>query len=157
LFPTPYLRVLQTKGFFLLSKTAAVSALLLTAARLRRAKSSRCCRSKTRWPRFRHQALEKIEDGAGRFPQVAGITFTVDLNKEPFARVSDVTVARAPVDDAATYLLATSNYVRNGGDGYAVFEDVANAYDFGPRLSGSSQTTLSKMGLTQPTPIVALL
>lgn len=78
--------------------------------------------------------VSEMEDGAGRFPQVAGITYTLDLNKEPFARVSDVTVAGAPVNEAATYLLATNNYVRNGGDGYAMFEDAAKAYDFGPGL-----------------------
>lgn len=78
--------------------------------------------------------VSEMEDGAGRFPQVAGITFTVDLNNAPFARVSDVTIAGAPVDEAATYLLATNNYMRNGGDGYAMFEDATNAYDFGPGL-----------------------
>ena len=76
----------------------------------------------------------QVEEGAGRFPQVAGITFTVDLSAEPGSRVSDVTVGGAPLDEGTSYLLATNNYVRNGGDGYSMFEDAENAYDFGPGL-----------------------
>jgi len=76
----------------------------------------------------------QVADGAGRFPQVAGMTFVVDLAQEPGSRVSDVTIAGAPLDEAATYMLATNNYLRNGGDGYSMFENAANAYDFGPGL-----------------------
>ncbi len=76
----------------------------------------------------------EVEDGAGRFPQVSGITYTATLSAEPGSRISDVTIGGAPLDEAATYLLATNNYVRNGGDGYSMFENAANAYDFGPGL-----------------------
>ncbi|MEJ6403581.1 bifunctional metallophosphatase/5'-nucleotidase [Yoonia sp. 2307UL14-13] len=77
----------------------------------------------------------QIEDGAGRFPQVAGMSFTVDAAAEPGSRVSDVMVGGEPIDVAATYGVVSNNYVRNGGDGYAMFEDAANAYDFGPDLA----------------------
>lgn len=79
--------------------------------------------------------VSKVEEGAGRFPQVAGITFTADLTKEAGARISDVTVGGAPVDPAKEYELVTNNYVRNGGDGYAMFETATNAYDYGPDLA----------------------
>lgn len=78
--------------------------------------------------------VSEVEDGSGRFPQVAGLSFSVDLSKEPFSRVSDVVIAGAPLDDDATYLLASNNYLRNGGDGYEVFETATNVYDFGPGL-----------------------
>ena len=36
---------------------------------------------------------------------------------------------------AEVYTVVTNNFVRNGGDGYAVLRDEAtNAYDFGPGL-----------------------
>ncbi|WP_373354413.1 bifunctional UDP-sugar hydrolase/5'-nucleotidase [Pseudoroseicyclus sp. CXY001] len=79
--------------------------------------------------------VSQIADGAGRFPQVAGLTFTVDPSAEPGARVSEVMVAGEAVDTEAMYGLVSNNYVRNGGDGYAMFVEAENAYDFGPDLA----------------------
>ena len=44
-------------------------------------------------------------------------------------------VGGAAIDLAATYGVVSNNYVRNGGDGYKMFVDAANAYDFGPDLA----------------------
>ncbi|KMK68886.1 bifunctional UDP-sugar hydrolase/5'-nucleotidase [Puniceibacterium sp. IMCC21224] len=77
----------------------------------------------------------QIEEGAGRFVQVAGITLTIDPAAEPGSRVSDVMVAGAPIDLGATYGLVSNNYVRNGGDGFKMFVDATDAYDFGPDLA----------------------
>ncbi len=79
--------------------------------------------------------VSQIEEGAGRFPQVAGITFTVDPAAEVGARVSDVMVEGGSIDLAATYGVVSNNFVRNGGDGYVMFRDASNAYDFGPDLA----------------------
>ncbi len=79
--------------------------------------------------------VSQIEEGAGRFPQVAGMTFTVDPSAEPGGRISDVTVGGEPLDRQATYGLVSNNFVRNGGDGYSMFVDAANAYDYGPDLA----------------------
>ncbi len=79
--------------------------------------------------------VSQIEEVAGRFPQVAGMTFTVTATAEPGSRISDVMVAGAPIDPAATYGLVSNNYVRNGGDGYKMFRDADKAYDFGPDLA----------------------
>ncbi len=82
----------------------------------------------------------QIEEGAGRFAQVAGLRYTIDPKAEAGQRVSEVMVVQAddslaPIDEAATYLLASNDYMRGGGDGYDVFADEAvNAYDFGPNL-----------------------
>ena len=78
--------------------------------------------------------VSQVADGAGRFPQVAGMTFTADLTKDPGARISDVMVGGAPIELDKLYGVVSNNYVRNGGDGYEMFEDAANAYDFGPGL-----------------------
>lgn len=79
--------------------------------------------------------VSQIEEGAGRFPQVSGITFTVDAAAPAGSRVSDVMVGGAPIDLAATYGMVSNNFVRNGGDGYSMFIGAANAYDFGPDLA----------------------
>ena len=88
----------------------------------------------------------QVEDGAGRFPQVAGMTFTVDLSKPAGERVSDVMVGGEPIDPAATYGVVSNNYVRNGGDGYGMFESAMNAYDFGPDLADVTAEYLAAQG-----------
>ena len=79
--------------------------------------------------------VSQIEEGAGRFPQVAGLSFAYDPSAEVGARVSDVAVGGEPLDPEAVYGVVSNNYVRTGGDGYAMFEDAAEAYDFGPDLA----------------------
>ena len=79
--------------------------------------------------------VSQIDEGGGRFPQVAGMTFSVDPSAETGARVSDVMIGDAPLDPEARYGVVSNNYVRNGGDGYAMFEDAENAYDYGPDLA----------------------
>lgn len=77
----------------------------------------------------------QMEEEAGRFPQVAGMSFTVDPSAEAGSRISEVMVAGEPIDPEATYGAVSNNYVRNGGDGYEMFVEAENAYDFGPDLA----------------------
>lgn len=79
--------------------------------------------------------VSEVADGAGRFPQVAGMTYTADITQEPGSRISNVMIGGEALDPEATYGAVSNNYVRNGGDGYSVFEDAANAYDYGPDLA----------------------
>lgn len=79
--------------------------------------------------------VSEMEEGAGRFPQVAGMTFTVDPSAEAGSRISDVMVGGAPIEMEKVYGVVSNNYVRNGGDGYGMFEDAMNAYDYGPDLA----------------------
>ncbi|MEM9148684.1 MAG: 5'-nucleotidase C-terminal domain-containing protein [Pseudomonadota bacterium] len=65
--------------------------------------------------------LSGIEDGAGRFPHVSGLRFGFDAGQPAGQRVTAVTVAGAPLDDAAAYRLATNDFMGRGGDGYAMF------------------------------------
>ena len=98
--------------------------------------------------------VSQVEDGGGRFPQIAGMQFTWDPEAEPGSRIVDVYVASGmdwePIDPEATYLAVTNNYVRNGGDGYSVFEGAANAYDFGPDLADVTAEYLAAMGPYEP-------
>jgi len=80
--------------------------------------------------------VSQVEEVAGRFPQVAGMTFTWNSAAEPGSRIVEVLVGGAAIDPAATYGVVTNNYVRNGGDGYKMFATEAmNVYDFGPDLA----------------------
>ncbi|QUJ75451.1 5'-nucleotidase C-terminal domain-containing protein [Sulfitobacter albidus] len=79
--------------------------------------------------------VSQLADGAGRFPQVAGMSYAFDGSAEAGSRISDVMVGGAPIEMDKLYGVVSNNYVRNGGDGYAMFEDAQNAYDFGPDLA----------------------
>ena len=94
--------------------------------------------------------VSQIEEGAGRFPQVAGMSFAVDAAAEPGSRVSDVMIGGDPIDLAKTYGVVSNNYVRNGGDGYEMFKDAANAYDFGPDLADVVAEYIAAQGEYQP-------
>lgn len=59
-------------------------------------------------------------------------------------RITSVEVKNAdgsfsPIDPAATYKLASNDFMRNGGDGYEAFVNAHNAYDFGPSLDEAVQ------------------
>jgi 5'-nucleotidase len=99
--------------------------------------------------------VSQVEDGAGRFPQVAGLKFTFDPAQPPGARVSEVMTlvggdAWAPIDPATVYKVVSNNYVRGGGDGYRMFVDAANAYDFGPDLADVTAEYMAKIGPVTP-------
>jgi 5'-nucleotidase/UDP-sugar diphosphatase len=81
----------------------------------------------------------QIEEAAGRFTQVAGLKYSFDASAPAGSRIRSVEVmengAWAPLDEGKTYLAATNNFMRNGGDGYKMFaENGQNAYDYGPSL-----------------------
>lgn len=83
--------------------------------------------------------LSQVEEGGGRFPQVAGLRFSFDRSKPAGSRLVSVEVedggAFAALDPEKTYSLVSNNFMRGGGDGYAVFKDKGeNAYDYGPGL-----------------------
>jgi len=94
--------------------------------------------------------VSQMEEGAGRFPQVAGMTFTVDPAAAAGARISDVRVGGAPIDLAKTYGVVSNNYVRNGGDGYKMFVNAENVYDFGPDLADVTAEYMVKTGPYTP-------
>lgn len=65
--------------------------------------------------------LSRVEDGAGRFPQVSGMTVTADLSRPAGSRVTSVRIGGTNLDPSATYTLATNDFMARGGDGYEVF------------------------------------
>jgi 5'-nucleotidase len=79
--------------------------------------------------------VSQVEEGAGRFPQVAGMSYAFDGKADAGSRVSDVMVGGAPIDMGKVYGVVSNNYVRNGGDGYKMFQNAENAYDFGPDVA----------------------
>ena len=99
--------------------------------------------------------VSQIEEGAGRFPQVAGMKYSFDRSKPAGERIVDVQVregeAFVPLDPEKTYGVVTNNYVRAGGDGFDIFETNAiNPYDFGPNLEQAVAEYLTNNNPYQP-------
>jgi len=94
--------------------------------------------------------VSQIEEGAGRFPQVAGMSFAFDASRPAGERISDVMVGGAPLDMGKLYGVVSNNYVRNGGDGYAVFREALNVYDYGPDLADVTAEYLAAQGPFKP-------
>ncbi|MFH1803674.1 MAG: bifunctional metallophosphatase/5'-nucleotidase [Pseudomonadota bacterium] len=93
-----------------------------------------------------------VHEGKGQFPQVAGIKFDLDLAAPAGSRISNVMVMEggdyAPIDPAKMYGVVSNDFMRNGGDGYALFRDNAtDVYDFGPNLE---QAVAEYIGLNSP-------
>lgn len=93
----------------------------------------------------------QYEAAAGRFAQVAGLKYTIDPQRAVGSRVGDVLVQQSgewvPIDADAVYGVVSNNYMRSGGDGYAIFANNAqNAYDFGPDLAEVLASYLAAQG-----------
>ncbi|HSH36583.1 5'-nucleotidase C-terminal domain-containing protein [Schnuerera sp.] len=67
--------------------------------------------------------VTEYPESAGKFPQVAGMTFKIDPTGEAGNRVKDLQIGGEDVDLNKVYKLATNDFMAVGGDGY---EDLAN-------------------------------
>ncbi|MTI18855.1 multifunctional 2',3'-cyclic-nucleotide 2'-phosphodiesterase/5'-nucleotidase/3'-nucleotidase [Rhodobacteraceae bacterium RKSG542] len=96
--------------------------------------------------------LSKLEDGAGRFAQVAGLKYSFDGSKPAGERVVALMLADgSAIEDDKVYKVATNNYVRSGGDGYKIFASKGmNAYDYGPGLENVVADYLAANGEYKP-------
>ncbi len=81
--------------------------------------------------------VSQAEQGAGRFPQVSGLTFTWSPDAPVGSRVQEALVGDTALDLDATYTLATNDFMAAGGDGYDVLQraEVVVPASAGPLLS----------------------
>jgi 5'-nucleotidase/UDP-sugar diphosphatase len=62
--------------------------------------------------------LSDVENSSGRFPQVSGLTVEADMTRPKGERIVSVNIGGKPLDQTATYTLATNDFMYGGGDGY---------------------------------------
>jgi 5'-nucleotidase len=70
------------------------------------------------------------ESGSGRFLQISGLRITVDPKRKKGERIVSAEVQSAdrvwkPIDPMAIYSVASDNYIRTGGDDFAMLRDKA--------------------------------
>lgn len=94
------------------------------------------------------------EQGKGRFPQVSGLAFTLEVHAPPGQRVRDLTVGEHPWRPDAAYTLATTDYLAEGGDGYQMLRQAevllpANAGDL---LTTAVERKIQALGVIRAQP-----
>ena len=100
--------------------------------------------------------VSQVEEVKGRFPQVAGLRYSWDTAVAPMeGRIQTVEVmidgSWQAIDPDAVYGVVSNNFLRSGGDGYAVFVDNAmKAYDFGPNLENVVADFMAASGAYEP-------
>ena len=73
--------------------------------------------------------VRQVEDVAGRFPHVSGMTFTFDREAAPGSRVLEILVDGQPINGDEVYTVATNDYSAGGGDGYSVMSGAPRVID----------------------------
>ncbi len=63
--------------------------------------------------------VSQIDNRAGRFPQIAGMTVTIDSKAAVGSRITQILVGGKDLDPAAKYKVATNDFMVGGGDGYS--------------------------------------
>ena len=81
---------------------------------------------------------EALEHGVSRypadvgiFPQVSGISFTLDSSAQAGKRVVSVEVNGKPLDLTQKYSLAVTNFMHMGGDGYSMLVNAPLLGEYG--------------------------
>ena len=101
-------------------------------------------------------AVSGIEDGAGKFPQVSGLRYAFDKSVAPNeGRIQSVEVMKdgewVAIDEDEIYGVVTNDFMRKGGDGYAIFASNAiDPYDYGPGLEEAVAEYLANNAPYQP-------
>jgi 5'-nucleotidase / UDP-sugar diphosphatase len=78
------------------------------------------------WQALDH-GVAQVENGAGAFPQVSGVTFAYDPNAPAGSRVREVHIGGQPLDPDREYAVATNDFLAAGGDGFTAFGDAIKA------------------------------
>jgi 2',3'-cyclic-nucleotide 2'-phosphodiesterase (5'-nucleotidase family) len=88
----------------------------------------------------------------GGFPHVSGIRAEFDPTRPAGRRVIALSIGGAPADPAKIYLLATNDFLSEGGDGYAVLRDLKRRVDAagGPGITNAVIDYLAKRGAVAP-------
>lgn len=62
--------------------------------------------------------VSQVENGAGRFLQLSGVTIVYDPTAPAGSRIAEALVGGAPLDVNAVYKVAANDFILDGGDGF---------------------------------------
>lgn len=85
--------------------------------------------------------VSQVEQRAGRFPHVSGMTVIYDPRLAVGSRVVSITIGGQPLDEAKTYRLATNDFLLRGGDGYSALTPQGRDLDMQGKLMANDVMT----------------
>jgi 5'-nucleotidase / UDP-sugar diphosphatase len=99
-------------------------------------------------------AVSRVENAAGRFPQVSGMTIEYDPRRPAGKRILSIRIGGKPLAPDRTYRIATNDFLARGGDGYAGFVGAPQLIpaDDAPLLTNEVMVYVRKLG-TVHTPV----
>ena len=65
--------------------------------------------------------FSRMEDAAGRFPQVSGMKIEIDPRRPPGKRIVSIRIGGAALNPNRTYRIATNDFLARGSDGFTGF------------------------------------
>lgn len=68
------------------------------------------------------QGVSRYPEPSSAFPQVAGMSFTLNAGKKVGSRISDLKINDVPVQEEKEYILATNDFVASGQEGYSMIQ-----------------------------------
>lgn len=97
--------------------------------------------------------VSRLPRPSGGFPQVAGLTLTVDPHRPPGARIVAIDIGGAPLDPDRLYRVATNDFLARGGDGYAAFAQARPVLPIedSPLLANAVMVHLRRLGTVSAT------
>jgi 5'-nucleotidase len=75
--------------------------------------------------------VDSYPEAKGAFPHIAGMTVEFDASLPAGERVVKIMIGDAELDEAATYTMATNDFLVAGGDGYSMFTGKKVTAEFG--------------------------
>ena len=98
--------------------------------------------------------ISATDEFSGRFPQVSGLKFSWNPGVPAGSRVNSIYIYQdgdwQPLDPDATYGVVTNDFIRQGGDGYKMFQTAAEVNDFGQNLEEAVVEYLKKFSPYSP-------
>ncbi len=97
--------------------------------------------------------VSQVDKGAGRFPQVSGMTLVYDPTAEVGKRVSEVKIGGDALEANKLYKVAVNDYILGGGDGYAALGGgrLINDSGAGALVANDVMAYVEKLGTVKPT------
>jgi 2',3'-cyclic-nucleotide 2'-phosphodiesterase (5'-nucleotidase family) len=99
-----------------------------------------------------NSGVSRLPITAGQFPQVSGLTMSVDVKAAAGDRVHDVRIKGEPLEPQRIYSVALTDYQLQGGDSYGMFKDqpVLIGPEAGPLLVTALEKYIAAHGEVNP-------